>query len=65
MGVLDGKVALINGASGTGLDIWTNSERTAMEANRFEAIKALAALGPVAALDDDETVICNAQQVAP
>ena len=53
-----------NCVSGTGLDIWTMSERTALQANRTEALKALAELGPVAALDDDETVICNSQEAA-
>ncbi len=52
-----------NGSCGTGLDIWTNSERTALEANRKMAVKALKKIGPVAALDDDETVICNSQEV--
>lgn len=54
-----------NGSSGTGLDIWTSSERTALEANRPEALKAMAELGPVSALDGDEAVICNTQQVKP
>jgi hypothetical protein len=52
-----------NGYGGTGLDLWKISERTALEANRPAALKALAKLGPVAALDDEETVICNSQQV--
>lgn len=54
-----------NGSSGTGLDIWTSSERTALEANRPEALKAMAELGPVSALDGDEVVICNTQHVKP
>lgn len=52
-----------NGAHGTGLDIWNISERTALEANRNQAIKALKKIGPVAALDGDEIVICNSQKV--
>lgn len=60
-----------NVSSGTGLTIWTMSEAEALVANRPEALKALAALGPVAALEADDslegysTVICNTQQVAP
>ncbi|MEE3636485.1 hypothetical protein UIA24_19865 [Pseudomonas sp. AL 58] len=54
-----------NGSSGTGLDIWKSAERQALETNRPAALKALAELGPVEALDDDEVVLCNTQQVAP
>lgn len=51
-----------NGSCGTGLDIWKSAEREALEANRQEALKALAEIGPVAALDGEETVMCNVQQ---
>ncbi|MGE8465423.1 MAG: hypothetical protein ACN6QE_04700 [Pseudomonas putida] len=54
-----------NHESGTGLDIWKAAERHALEANRPEAIKALVEIGPVEALDDDDIVLCNTQQVAP
>lgn len=54
-----------NYESGTGLDIWKAAERHALEANRPAALAALAELGPIAALDDDEVVLCNTQQVAP
>lgn len=52
-----------NGFSGTGLDIWKISERTALEANRKAAVKALKKIGPVAALDGGDIVICNSQKV--
>ncbi|MEX0297073.1 hypothetical protein AAH995_27810 [Pseudomonas putida] len=51
--------------SGTGLDIWKAAERQALEANRPAALKALASLGPVQALDDEQVVLCNTQQVQP
>lgn len=54
-----------NGSSGTGLDIWKSAEREALEANRPAALQALADLGPVEALDDEEVVLCNTQQVQP
>lgn len=54
-----------NGSSGTGLDIWTSSEKVALTANHPAACKALSEIGPVAALDGDDVVICNTQQVAP
>ncbi|HDS1726122.1 MULTISPECIES: hypothetical protein [Pseudomonas] len=53
------------GGSGTGLTIWMAAERQALEANRPAALEALASLGPVQALDDDEVVLCNTQQVQP
>jgi hypothetical protein len=51
--------------SGTGLTIWMAAEREALEANRNAAIEAMAALGQVQALDGDEVVLCNTQQVTP
>ncbi|WEJ19331.1 hypothetical protein N0B28_13555 [Pseudomonas sp. SD17-1] len=53
------------GGSGTGLTIWMAAERQALEANRPAALEALASLGPVQALDNDEVVLCNTQQVQP
>ncbi|WP_369991228.1 hypothetical protein [Pseudomonas xanthosomatis] len=53
------------GGSGTGLTIWMAAERQALEANRPAALEALASLGPVQALDDEEVVLCNTQQAAP
>jgi len=53
------------GISGTGLDIWTNSERTALDANLFEAKKCLLSLGVVSALDNDSVVLCNTDQKNP
>jgi len=53
------------GGSGTGLTIWMAAERQALEANRPAALEALASLGPVQALDDDEVVLCNTQQEQP
>ncbi|WP_153785306.1 hypothetical protein [Pseudomonas sp. EMN2] len=53
------------GGSGTGLDIWMAAERQALKANRPAALKVLASLGPVQALDGDEVVLCNTQQVQP
>lgn len=53
------------GGSGTGLDIWMVAERQALKANRAAALKVLASLGPVQALDGDEVVLCNTQQVQP
>ncbi|MNO66159.1 hypothetical protein D3C76_569410 [compost metagenome] len=52
------------GGSGTGLDIWKAAERQGLEANRPAALNALAQLGPVQALNDDEIVLCNTQQAA-
>ncbi|MDU8350673.1 hypothetical protein RYA05_02075 [Pseudomonas syringae pv. actinidiae] len=55
------------GVSGTGLDIWVSSERTALHANRPEALNALAEIGVVEALvaeSDKEgysVVLCNTQ----
>ena len=49
------------GGSGTGLDIWKAAESHALEANRPAALWALAELGHVEALDDDEVVLCNTQ----
>ncbi|CAD0264179.1 hypothetical protein DENIT_20062 [Pseudomonas veronii] len=51
-----------NGTSGTGLDIWKNAERQAIQANPTAAIKALSELGPVEALDDETVVLCNTQR---
>lgn len=53
------------GGSGTGLTIWTAAERQALEANRPAALEAMSALGQVQALDGDEIVLCNTQQVEP
>ena len=52
-----------NSFSGTGLDIWISSEKSALEANVVAARKALAEIGPVLALDGDDEVICNTHQV--
>lgn len=60
-----------NGSSGTGLNIWKAAESKALEANRPEAIKALVMLGPVSALEGDDSsegysvVMCNTQQMKP
>lgn len=53
------------GGSGTGLTLWMAAERQALEANHTAALVALASLGPVQALDDDQVVLCNTQQVEP
>lgn len=47
--------------SGTGLDIWKSAERVALKANHPAAVKALAEIGPVEALDDETVVVCNSQ----
>jgi len=58
-----------NGSSGTGLDIWVAAEKSALNANHPAACKALAEIGPVSALDADDSdqgysvVICNAQGI--
>ncbi len=60
-----------NGSCGTGVDIWEQAERRALQANRAEAVKALAAIGPVSALEADDSaqrysvVLCNTQEVRP
>lgn len=59
------------GTTGTGLDIWVSSERTALHANKTEALKVLAEIGVVEALvatPDKEgysVVLCNTQNHAP
>lgn len=47
--------------SGTGLDIWKSAEREALKANHPAAVKVLAEIGPVEALDDGTVVICNSE----
>ncbi|MDQ3202669.1 MAG: hypothetical protein M3Q94_10985 [Pseudomonadota bacterium] len=60
-----------NGTSGTGVDLWVFAERRALIANETAARAALAKIGPVNALEDDDSpegysvVICNSQQVTP
>lgn len=59
-----------NGVSGTGLDLWRAAEAKTLVANRPEALKALASLGPVSALEGDTSpqgyrvVLCNTQQIS-
>lgn len=55
------------GGDGTGVTIWAEAERLALDANRSEATKALAKIGIVRALERDESpagysvVLCNTQ----
>lgn len=58
-----------NGSSGTGVDIWEIAERAALKANRAEAVKSLRTIGPVCALEADDSpekysvVLCNTQEI--
>lgn len=58
-----------NGRYGTGVDLWTSAEREALQANEQAAKAALATLGVVRALEDDDNpagysvVLCNTQSV--
>lgn len=58
-----------NGTSGTGVDLWVTAERRALIANETAARVALTVIGPVKALEDDDSsegfsvVLCNTQQV--
>ena len=60
-----------NGTSGTGVDLWVSAEQRALTANVTGARIALAQMGPVNALEGDDTpqgysvVICNTRKVTP
>lgn len=55
------------GGSGTGVTIWANAERIALDANPQEARKALGEIGVVSALEDSDgpdgysVILCNTQ----